>query len=501
VLLKFATICVLREVRLERGYEMAGSTANVAPVTSVTAGSVSTNTATIGAATAKPGTGPVRAVGQRSRLAWLDALRGIAVLFVIYEHVGPYLLTGVHTATVPWFPSGRVGVLLFFLVSGYIIPASLEKRGNVRAFLVSRFFRLYPLYIVALTAVVLLNVYGSTPMDQGVKADIPATVAAHATMLSTMVNVPMALAVTWTLAFEMMFYLLVVSLYSMRLLRGSATIAMGFAAAAILAGPLPLLWITRHLHGAWLLPVTVLVVMSAGLAAVLSRRRWLTLCGAAILILLVLALLVYNEQFVHILDGLSLMAVMFAGSAIYRFHHGQIPAWRALATVLLVAVGEAYTLHEVSPLNSPKQAIGEVVLVFGIFAIVMWWGQRRNVPVFLAWIGGVSYSVYLLHDIVVLTVGPTLARLAGGDPLVLQLCVEISLLLLILGIAALTYRFIELPAQRLGRRVNGHFDRRAVDRAAGTPGRVERSEAGPAESVPAEAGPADVEPDRAIIAR
>ncbi len=399
---------------------------------------------------------------RRNRLAWLDALRGLAVLFVIYEHLGPYLLTNVHAVTVQWFPSGRVGVLLFFLVSGYIIPASLEKRGDVRAFLVSRFFRLYPLYAVALAATWVLSMHSPMTMDPGVKTDLVATAAAHLTMLSTMVNVPMALAVTWTLAFEMMFYLLVVSLYSMRLLRFSASIAMGLAITALLAGPLPLLYISRHVNDARTLSVAVLIVVALGLAAVLSRRRWLVLSGAALLTALVASLLLFNEQFVHILDGLSLMAVMFAGSTIYRYHHQQIPGWRALLTLLIVGIGEIVTLHEVSPNNSPKQAIGEVVLVYSLFAIVMLWGRRYRVPMFLAWIGGVSYSVYLLHDIVVISVGPTLNRLAGADPWYLQLSVELTLLFLILGLAALTYRFIEVPAQRVGSRLNRRLDRSKV---------------------------------------
>jgi peptidoglycan/LPS O-acetylase OafA/YrhL len=45
---------------------------------------------------------------------------------------------------------------VFFLVSGYIVPASLERRGSVRGFWVSRVFRLYPLYLFALSAMIVL---------------------------------------------------------------------------------------------------------------------------------------------------------------------------------------------------------------------------------------------------------------------------------------------------------------------------------------------------------
>ena len=47
-------------------------------------------------------------------------------------------------------------MFVFFLVSGYIVPASLERKGSVRGFWVSRVFRLYPLYLVALVTAILL---------------------------------------------------------------------------------------------------------------------------------------------------------------------------------------------------------------------------------------------------------------------------------------------------------------------------------------------------------
>jgi peptidoglycan/LPS O-acetylase OafA/YrhL len=55
------------------------------------------------------------------------------------------------TSSPPATPAGRrlawlglYGVFVFFMVSGYIVPASLERRGSVRGFWVSRVFRLYP---------------------------------------------------------------------------------------------------------------------------------------------------------------------------------------------------------------------------------------------------------------------------------------------------------------------------------------------------------------------
>jgi peptidoglycan/LPS O-acetylase OafA/YrhL len=94
-------------------------------------------------------------VGQttHSRLAWLDALRGIGALAVVGEHLTTWAMPWLRPTS---FNLGTYGVLVFFLVSGYIIPASLERRGDVRAFWIGRIFRLYPLYLAVIGLVLAL---------------------------------------------------------------------------------------------------------------------------------------------------------------------------------------------------------------------------------------------------------------------------------------------------------------------------------------------------------
>src|SRR3984885_6256886 len=101
---------------------------------------------------------PAPAGGRR--LAWLDALRGIAALCVVYSHFGTRVLPAVHRAVYNVFDPGLYGVLVFFMVSGYIVPASLERRGSVRSFWLSRLFRLFPLFVFAIGAVLLLHEFG-----------------------------------------------------------------------------------------------------------------------------------------------------------------------------------------------------------------------------------------------------------------------------------------------------------------------------------------------------
>src|SRR5690606_33168404 len=110
-----------------------------------------------------------------------------------------------------WFDPGRCGVLVFFMVSGYIIPASLERRGSVRNFWIGRFFRIYPLLAVTSLLAVLPHLLGVLGLRAGLEQYSPATaVLAHATMLQDLLDVPNAMNVLWTLSYEMAFYLLVV---------------------------------------------------------------------------------------------------------------------------------------------------------------------------------------------------------------------------------------------------------------------------------------------------
>src|SRR4030088_1758729 len=102
------------------------------------------------AAVPAPAAAAVPAARAGRRLAWLDALRGIAALFVVFDHLGYYVLQHARVVVYQWFDPGLYGVFVFFMVSGYIVPASLERKGSVRGFWVSRVFRLYPLYIFAL---------------------------------------------------------------------------------------------------------------------------------------------------------------------------------------------------------------------------------------------------------------------------------------------------------------------------------------------------------------
>src|SRR5260370_19385836 len=175
------------------------------------------------------------APGSGSRLAWLDVLRGIAALCVVFDHVSYYVIQSESGVVYQWFNPGDYGVFVFFIISGYIVPASLERKGSVRTFWVSRLFRLYPLYLLAIgLAVVLWMVhFGSL---RGESADPETSILSQLLMMSNVLSGTNLPNVVWSLSYEMVFYLLLTALFLALLHKRSSRAALAFAVAAVALG-------------------------------------------------------------------------------------------------------------------------------------------------------------------------------------------------------------------------------------------------------------------------
>src|SRR5215475_9471189 len=139
---------------------------------------------------------------SESRLAWLDALRGFAALCVVFDHATGLVLQGAHGFLYQWLNFGQYGVFVFFLVSGYIVPASLERKGSVRGFWISRAFRLYPMFLAGLLLSLIAYETGHGTVEDAGAHPLTA-VLGWLFMLQNLnggLNLPV---VTWTLSYEM----------------------------------------------------------------------------------------------------------------------------------------------------------------------------------------------------------------------------------------------------------------------------------------------------------
>ncbi|GAA0833003.1 hypothetical protein GCM10009525_35980 [Streptosporangium amethystogenes subsp. fukuiense] len=381
------------------------------------------------------------------RLAWLDALRGIGAVAVLLEHMLPWFMPALRPY---WFNLGMYGVLVFFLVSGYIIPVSLERRGDVRAFWISRVFRLYPIYLLVAVGVLVMAIW--MPVREQVPRDL-ASVSAHATMLLDVVHLGGLADTMWTLSYEMVFYLIVTALFVGGVHRASGAFAIGFGAVAVVAG---LVLTAPPMKGYWPAYVSG-VLFFAGLACLIGGR--FTKIAAYVLGAMAVVLLIFSG-FVPWL-GAAILAVMFAGTAIRRWEHGEGALWPVAVATVLVALAPVWSEQAGWWWVQPGPWFVTMALAGVSFAGAMALRGRR-LPRFLVWLGLVSYSVYLLHHPLLRIAHIVVGDVREAGP-VLQLSLSAAFVLVVLGLSLLTYRYVELPMQELGRRL---ARRRSADEIA-----------------------------------
>jgi peptidoglycan/LPS O-acetylase OafA/YrhL len=400
---------------------------------------------------------PVPARG--SRLAWLDALRGIAALCVVFDHMSTLVLQPARDVLYQWFNGGQYGVFVFFLVSGYIIPASLERKGSVRGFWVSRAFRLYPLYLLAVVASVAAWRLGYGPIH-GAASHPETWVGSQLLMMSNMLTGPNVPNVVWTLSYEMVFYLLLTALFTFRVHRHSAGYALAAAIGAVaLGGILPMSALNGILGTRDVVIVADLAIL-AGLALAVSGRRLPRAAGAALAAAAGLTLLLFNQSYPYPWSGLTILALMFTGTMLYRAERGEFG--RRKAAVIAVAVfaltvvaglwhSQAWHLAPAAARQWEFQWVSSLLLAGATFAAGMA-VRHKKVPAVLAWLGLVSYSVYLLHPLV-FNAYRTIPVLHRSHPVGVQILLAAGMVAIVLGGSALTYRFVEAPMQRCGHRV------------------------------------------------
>jgi peptidoglycan/LPS O-acetylase OafA/YrhL len=424
--------------------------------------------------------------GNSSRLAWLDALRGFAALCVVFDHGSTLLLLPVRSFLYQWLNLGQYGVFVFFLVSGYIVPASLERKGSIRAFWTGRLFRLYPMFLVAIALAAIAHATGHGTIANASRHPLTALLG-WLFMLQNVtagLNVPV---VTWTLSYEMVFYLLLAALFAWGVHRHSGWYATAFAAGAVvLGGVLPMAalgrWTNGPGHSALVLNGCVDALVLAGLALSVLAKSWAARIGASLAGLVALVLVTFNQTYPYPWSGCVILALMFTGTVIYRAEKRQLssggatprgrarwqkpPSYRtrmvaSVATVVAVLAlttaagvwhgGQRHYGH-----HWELQWATSVLLAgatFGAsFAVGHLRGRRWRMPAWCAWLGMVSFSFYLLHPLV-FDAYRSIPELHRKHTMTQQVLLFAALLAVIIALSALTYYLIERPMQRLGRRV------------------------------------------------
>lgn len=111
------------------------------------------------------------------RLLYIDSLRGISAIAVAYFHLllhvkafGLIENSFDHYLAIlvtDFFGLGKVAILMFFIISGFVIPFSITKyhAHNMKRFIITRFFRLYPAYWLSILCFIIVMLYKNNVID------------------------------------------------------------------------------------------------------------------------------------------------------------------------------------------------------------------------------------------------------------------------------------------------------------------------------------------------
>jgi peptidoglycan/LPS O-acetylase OafA/YrhL len=97
-------------------------------------------------------------MAQKKLLHKLEAIRGFAALYVVFHHK-PEFVAKVSPYLAHLFAFGQEAVMLFFILSGFVIQYSFELSGDksFKTFFFKRFNRIYIPLIIVMIANVLIN--------------------------------------------------------------------------------------------------------------------------------------------------------------------------------------------------------------------------------------------------------------------------------------------------------------------------------------------------------
>jgi peptidoglycan/LPS O-acetylase OafA/YrhL len=286
---------------------------------------------------------------------------------------------------------GRIGVVIFFALSGYLIARSLEGPGWKISFPIKRAFRLYPIYVFSILSVLLL---------MGPQWDFYRLLA-NLTMVPTLFGQEEYLGLYWTLQTEVIFYAV-------------------------------FYWATWTRFGA--------------------SRSFSFYASVFFTALFILEQLLIDQS---VLNSLPLMikklpqhlGIMFWGAFLYRAEKEDYLGVRILGLTAFVLLPSLVALGEyaLSGIGGSPTVITSYLTAVGICFLVFY--SKFSNRLFEV-IGRISYSVYLNHVIVLyflLETGISFGLLGGMAVLILGTFL----------LSWVTYRLIEKPAIRVSRKVVG----------------------------------------------
>lgn len=371
---------------------------------------------------------------KQPRFHQLDAIRGVAALAVVLSHFSSVMasdpagnIDGLNKALAYFMLTplgglliGLPAVLLFFVLSGFALTKMLQNsRDGYVGYAVKRVARIWPPYLLAIALSVVFIATLGWPTGEHVSGWV-SKITGHPLSGKDVIDHVLLLGafephynfVAWTLVYEMRISLLFPLIY-MTLLRWGPSKALSIYGAVSLTcvalhyfaksqGYLPLAnW---ALTGHYVLFFVVGGLIALHLAAIARWYQARSNIARFALLALIIVSYTYPPQ-IRDLGG------VFAKFPMILTH------WMILPSVALVVI---------MAITSPK-----------IEALLL------HQP--LQWLGKVSYSLYLFHPLVLFFM---VRHLSDNFQVLNAALLGVAMSLVV---AALAYRWAELPSQKMGR--------------------------------------------------
>jgi peptidoglycan/LPS O-acetylase OafA/YrhL len=364
-----------------------------------------------------------RGASDAQRFTQIDELRGIAAVLVIVMHAAdafaPFAARSGHGLALREvafaLDFGRIGVVLFFVISGFVVANSLGARGMTLAgFAIRRFFRLFPLFWVSVAAASLLAT-GTPPA---------ARILANLTMIPAVLGFEPLIGLYWTLETELFFYV-----------AAALLCATGF-----LFRPVALLAMIAAL-------IAFFAALMFGILPAASRLEWQSMP-------LNLAFMLWGA----LLHGTRFSPPRATGDVTLR-------RWLPRVAAALVLAPSAFVFLRYFHSSSPDDLRWGISYPIALVLFWAWCAVRHTSTGLLSRLGLVSYSLYLSHALVVdlllevVDSGAIPGALASLPVLVVAAVVATS------AASMVTYLAVEKPFIAAGRRIASGA-RRRVDRDA-----------------------------------
>ncbi|EMW4538926.1 acyltransferase [Salmonella enterica] len=355
---------------------------------------------------------------MKNKLTSLQALRGVAAISVMLFHYRFSLRAGDNSGTTIWdslFSWGIIGVDVFFVISGFIMFYTTQnyRQGiaSTKHFLLNRAIRIVPLYYFGLLIAFL---FGGAMSTFHYPSKVQTLISALTFTVNNIsvkphyINDAGMYNIRWTLNYEIYFYIV----FAVCLLMKHRILALA----------------------CWGCIVTFIIPSIAGFAPTISVQGYAFQTPT-------IAFLT-NPLLLEFLIG------VFAGYIYIQFKKHILSTKLPIISIIIAFCLLAYIIYGIYSNRIVALNLGSTAII-GFFVLFLTLGEsilNPYIPRALIYIGDISFSLYLLHNPIIIAVKKLIGPI--GESATRGIFVVIVAMLLSVLISHLTHKYIEISLTR-----------------------------------------------------